>query len=216
VSWSLRKSQRSLDLLSLIPTPIPLSSCRGSLSSNQSSMFAEEERLKSFNPTTTSDSKSSRKTTTTSSCWPHPSTFPSPSDLASAGFYFSPTSTSKDRCQHFLNDTLTHQDWSKTDEPFPILSSIDPNNPWLLIHKSSAFAKKTQPIQRPIEIETKKVKGKKSTKVEFREVYLFQQQQLLPHGDQMVQARKLSFGKNWPYDGKKGWKCTSDAVSLIV
>jgi hypothetical protein len=33
-----------------------------------------------------------------------------------------------------------------------------------------------------------------------------------PSSEQMVEARKATFGDNWPHDGKRGWTCKSQKV----
>lgn len=182
-------------------------------------MFSEEARYKSFTPPNTS--KGSRKTTTATinNQWPHPihsdSTnkihYPTPSQLSIAGFYFSPTPTEQDRCLHFLNPNIHVSDWEKGQDPFQTLLELDPENPWSLIQQSKDHSREEGNVK--MTDVKKSGRGRPPKHQSTTTVYTFDDIRLLPNGRDMIQARLETFGKEWIYDGKKGWKCTSKEVS---
>jgi len=60
--------------------------------------------------------------------WPHD--LPRPSELAKAGFFFSPIPQEPDRCAHFCNDKF-FSSWDPDDDPLTVLEANCPNCPFL-------------------------------------------------------------------------------------
>ncbi|SNX86334.1 uncharacterized protein MEPE_05043 [Melanopsichium pennsylvanicum] len=168
-------------------------------------MFAEEERMASFSTTSTSTSAAKKrqftKMTASSSSlsWPHPTTgrsvkssgIPTPALLAKHGFYHAPTSEALDAVCHFLYPDVTITNWQSNDDPLARLEEAIPGNGWCRIFRSH----------------DRGIVDKESGK------WIWQDAELLPTSKEMMQARKETFGTQWPYDGKKGWKPTSKKLA---
>ncbi|PWN40331.1 BIR-domain-containing protein [Ceraceosorus guamensis] len=134
---------------------------------------------------------SKRKGATGSSAaltWPHTgkSKYPSPSQLAAAGFHFSPTHSSPDRCLHIFCDAAV-EDWKEGEEALDRLMEMMADCPFAKIVLSAREADKGNKLWRESE----------------------ENVELLPSSNEMYEARKATFGDAWPHDGKRGWKPTS-------
>ncbi|UTT90514.1 hypothetical protein NDA17_005343 [Ustilago hordei] len=179
-------------------------------------MLSEEDRLASFatassstsaakkrqstKPTASSSSSSSSSFSSSSLLqWPHPVTarsakasgIPTPAILAKHGFYHAPTSAALDAVSHFLYPHVQIDNWQMGDDPLSRLELALPNNGWCRIFRSHEEA----------------------TLHEESGKWIFETPELLPTSKEMIQARKETFGSNWPYDGKKGWKPTSKKLA---
>ncbi|SAM83887.1 uncharacterized protein UBRO_06190 [Ustilago bromivora] len=173
-------------------------------------MLSEEDRLASFATASSSTSAANKrqptKPTASSSSssssllqWPHPVTgrsakasgIPTPAILAKHGFYHAPTSAALDAVSHFLYPDVQIDNWQTGDDPLSRLELALPNNGWCRIFRSHEEA--------TLHLESGK--------------WIFETPELLPTSKQMIQARKETFGSNWPYDGKKGWKPTSKKLA---
>ena len=87
-------------------------------------------RYASFTPA--HHSKSSSKSTTNLK-WPHPASFlATPSSLASAGFYFNPSTTTPDAVSCFICDKGL-ADWDPDDDPAEIHIQKCPKCPWAML-----------------------------------------------------------------------------------
>ncbi|CEH19092.1 Apoptosis inhibitor IAP1 and related BIR domain proteins [Ceraceosorus bombacis] len=134
---------------------------------------------------------SKRKGATGSSAaltWPHTgkSKYPSPSQLAAAGFHFSPTHSSPDRCLHIFCEAAV-EDWKDGEEASDRLMEMMADCPFAKIVLSARAADKGNKLWRESE----------------------ENVELLPSSNEMYEARKATFGDAWPHDGKRGWKPTS-------
>lgn len=171
-------------------------------------MFSADERQASFaigSSSTSSSAAKKRQSTKAAAAsssslqWPHPvtgrsakaSTIPTPEILAKYGFYHSPTPENPDAVSHFLYPEVQIANWQSNDNPLARLEEILPGNGWCRIFRSQEAAK----------LDEGDAKWTWSTP------------ELLPTSKEMIQARKESFGSQWPYDGKKGWKPTSKKLA---
>ncbi|GAC98224.1 hypothetical protein PHSY_005813 [Pseudozyma hubeiensis SY62] len=165
-------------------------------------MFSTDERLASFAVASSSASAAKKRQSTKATSplqWPHPVTgrsaktsgIPTPETLAKYGFYHSPTSDTPDAVSHFLYPSVQISDWQANDDPLSRLEQALPDNGWSRIFRSQQTA----------------------VFDEDANVWIWQTAQLLPTSKEMIQARKESFGSQWPYDGKKGWKPTSKKLA---
>ncbi|KAJ9474674.1 Protein BIR1 [Pseudozyma hubeiensis] len=165
-------------------------------------MFSTDERLASFAVASSSTSAAKKRQSTKATSplqWPHPVTgrsaktsgIPTPETLAKYGFYHSPTSDTPDAVSHFLYPSIQISDWQANDDPLSRLEQALPDNGWSRIFRSQQTA----------------------VFDEDANVWYWQTAQLLPTSKEMIQARKESFGSQWPYDGKKGWKPTSKKLA---
>lgn len=168
-------------------------------------MFSTDERLASFTVASSSASTSAAKKRQSAKAapsplqWPHPVTgrsaktcnIPTPDTLAKYGFYHTPTSDAPDTVSHFLYADLQIAHWQPNDDPLSRLEQALPGNAWSRIFRSQQLA--------CFDDDTN--------------TWTWQTAELLPTSKDMIQARKESFGSQWPYDGKKGWKPTSKKLA---
>lgn len=143
---------------------------------------------------TAGSSTNKRKGATGSSLalsWPHAgkADFSTPSQLAAAGFHFSPTHAAPDRCLHILCDTAV-EDWKAGEDLSNRLVEMADDCAFARIVLSAREAAKEDKVWREAE----------------------EGAELLPSSMQMYEARKATFGHAWPHDGKRGWKPTSAKV----
>lgn len=122
--------------------------------------------------------------------WPHPASFSvTPASLAAAGFFFEPVAGIKNSdnasCVYCCKGL---EGWEEGDDALAehLKRALDDGTgdscPWATIMHESNTTK--------------------TAKQHWSD----------PHGDKMRNARKGTFGSWWKYDGKKGWKPTSDRV----
>ncbi|CDW99041.1 hypothetical protein [Sporisorium scitamineum] len=167
-------------------------------------MFSEEERLATFASSSTSTSttkkrQSAKSTSSSSLQWPHPVTgrsaktsgIPTPTILANHGFYHAPTQQAPDTVSHFLYPDLHIDNWQPSDDPLARLEDALPGNSWCRIFRSAQAALFD----------------------DASSTWTWQDPDLLPTSKEMIQARKETFGSQWPYDRKKGWKPTSKKLA---
>lgn len=159
-----------------------------------------EGRLASFKLSTSKrkGQASSSSSSSSSPPWPHhPTKFSvTPSTLAHAGFYHDPTPTGDDNvtciyCEKGL------EGWEQGDD------ALDEH------------------LKRVIDVETGDKCPWATVMGVKRDFDLFGEHELEggkhdPHAKHLVKARKNTFGEWWVYDGKKGWKPTSDRVGACT
>lgn len=160
-------------------------------------MVTHEARVESFHhasSSATTTTARSRKTSATAT-WPHVnsthSQYPSPSHFASLGLFFSPTATQPDRVLSYIDGTEI-SGFAAGDSLQQRLEVAHAKDPWLMIIRS-------------------KDAGKTSETDEQRMTY--EDEDMLPNGQSMTQARRRTFADLWPHDGKRGWKPSSQKLA---
>ncbi len=156
--------------------------------------------------------------------WPHPTSgkgkdaaFATPDAFARVGLFFhaeasssSSSSASSSRRggaeqQSQANDVVQHYicgtriaGWSAGDDPLARLREASPQCPTVLLLDSR---------DRQLEREA----WSKAREPGVAQ-WAAEDAHLLPTSEEMVRARRATFGDSWPYDRKKGWKPTSQKV----
>lgn len=110
--------------------------------------------------------------------------------MASLGLYFSPTDDEPDRVVTYI-DGASIANFEAGDDVSSRLAESHPDNPWSLISQSKAAGKES----------------------EDRAGTWLYEEDLLPTGHRLIEARRRTFANLWPHDGKKGWKCTSQKLA---
>ncbi|CAO1628447.1 unnamed protein product [Parajaminaea phylloscopi] len=163
-------------------------------------MATQEARIQSFfsthAPAASSTSTAKSRKTSTPIAWPHPTTsssqFPSPNHLASLGLFYCPTSTQPDRVVSYVDGTEVSK-FEAGDCPEQRLQELQSRDPWLLIMRSKAAGT--------------------ADDGEDQQHFTYADADLLPDGQNMIQARRRTFADLWPHDGKRGWKPTSQKLA---
>ncbi|KAE8222671.1 hypothetical protein CF319_g4165 [Tilletia indica] len=194
------------------------------------SMAIEEQRIASFTttrpawPHPTSSASTSRSKA--SSARSHQ--YPLPEQLAAASFYFSPSPDAPDNCTSFVDGTNI-ADWMAGDDPIDRLVEVKPNHPWIFIMRSAREAEEHEPEQQQQQKSFSsrgskkaapkrgKSRGDKTMDVtvdpDSLAQFSWENADLVPNSKVMTDARKATFGKEWPHDAKRGWSCTSAKVA---
>jgi hypothetical protein len=160
-------------------------------------MDTYEARLATFSAPSASGSGPSRRgkgaaaaaAAPTHAGWPHASRKggPSAAQLAQQGFRFAPSAAAPDRCEHALC-AVALDTWRAADDPLARLAAVAPECPLGLVLRSARE----------------------------RDAAAVAAESLAPRHERMTQARIMTFGQAWPYDGKKGWRPTSARVSAAA
>ena len=107
--------------------------------------------------------------------------------LAKAGFYYKPSTTSPDSVTCFLCDKAL-DGWEPNDEPAVEHLAHVPDCGWA--------------INMGVELRSQNTSSDVVTDEED------------PRGSKMTEARRATFADHWPHEGKKGWKCKVAKVHL--
>ncbi|KAJ3081591.1 hypothetical protein HK102_002244 [Quaeritorhiza haematococci] len=121
-----------------------------------------------------------------------------PANLSAAGFYFSPTSSSPDRCICFLCGAEA-KNWTPKETPFEQHESSSPKCPWVAIFRtipSWMDAVKRGDVVLPATVDE-----------------LCQDEEDSPWSKKMEDARIATFRSWWPYKDGSGFKCTAEQVA---
>jgi hypothetical protein len=122
------------------------------------------------------------------------SAYPSPRSMASLGLYYDPASDINDQCTVYP-DGHSISRWKAGDTAYDRLRELDSTISWVMIEKSKRACDEREG-------------GKKYT-------WTQEEDDVMPTGKQMIDARLRTFAGAWPLDGKKGWKPTSKKVRAL-
>lgn len=149
--------------------------------------------------------------------WPHPiassatatsaksqkALYPTPSDLARLGAFYEPLGAEEaDRCT-IWPEGISVSGWTAGESALDRLRRVDPSVCWVRIEDSRAGGASTEKID------------EEQGQARWYE-WPASQGHLLPTSNEMYQARHMTFGGLWKYDGKKGWKPTSAKVGFVI